>query len=302
MIDTDINVGTKKWRLQQIQNGEAWTYIEYNFLRKLRSGTTCIILYKADETTIVTLAERSKSEILMKKYPKGKIILAHNDQIIKKPLFTIKTNLLADVLTLVNIELEVPIGQRWSVSGELMSPWWRNSNSDCTLQVLFGSGSVKYWFGDRSRHDVMTGWYLGLYGDGGKYDMQLFEKDGTQGEFFSTGLQGGYAHKISKNLRLEYSLSFGFIRSNYKEYTRITDTKYGDIKVFEYPWEIKRLDQIAPTNAKVIYSASSPELSWDTDNADAVDAEYLLSIGSGLLNILLKKLPMLRLWAIYYTR
>ena len=47
VIDTDINSGTKKWRLEQIQNGESWRYIENNFLRKLRAGGTCIFLYKS---------------------------------------------------------------------------------------------------------------------------------------------------------------------------------------------------------------------------------------------------------------
>ena len=119
------------------------------------------------------------------------------------------------------------------------------------MQVLVGSGAVKYWFGNRSRYDIMTGWSLGLYGGGGKYDVQLFDENGSQGEFFNTGLQVGYAHKICKNLRLEYTVNLGFLRSNYKEYTKTEDTKYGDIKVFEYPWEAKRLDWFGPTNAKV---------------------------------------------------
>ena len=251
VIDTDINSGTKKWRLEQIQNGESWKYIENKFLRKLRSGTTCIIIYKTDETNIIKLGETSKTEIVVKSQPEAKIVLEPFAPIITKPLFAIKTNLLADVLSLLNIEVEVPIGQRWSVSGELLTPWWSKSNSDCTMQVLVGSGAVKYWFGNRSRYDIMTGWSLGLYGGGGKYDVQLFDENGSQGEFFNTGLQVGYAHKICKNLRLEYTVNLGFLRSNYKEYTKTEDTKYGDIKVFEYPWEAKRLDWFGPTNAKV---------------------------------------------------
>ena len=170
---------------------------------------------------------------------------------LEKTLFAIKTNLLADVLSIANIEIEVPIGERWSVSGELITPWWRKSNSNWTMQMLAGNGAVKYWLGDRNQSDLLMGWSLGLYGGGGKYDLQLFDKEGQQGEFFNTGLQGGYAHKIGKKLRLEYSLSLGFLRSDYKEYTKVKDTKYGDIKVFEFPWEVKRLHWIGPTNAKI---------------------------------------------------
>ena len=256
VIDTDINPGTKKWRLKQIQSGESWRYIEQNFLRKLRSGITCVVSYKIDsipepkieiKEAIPTPAPEPEVESVVEEIKP----IIPDPVAIKRPLFAVKTNMLADVLSCLNIELEVPLGERWSVSGELMTPWWRKSNSDLTMQLLLGNGAVKYWFGDRSRLDVMTGWSLGLYGGGGKYDIQLFGKKGTQGEFFNAGLQAGYAHKIGKVLRLEYSVSLGFLRNNYKEYTKVTDTKYNDIKVFEYPWETKQLDWVGPTNAKI---------------------------------------------------
>ena len=265
IIDTDINSGTKKWRLAQIRGGESWRYITNNFLRKLRSGVTCIIRYKvkvAEVTEVVvdkTVAEvvESTANPETEVIPMSEHFVAELEPVIQevkvleKPLFAVKTNLLADALTLLNIELEVPIGDRWSISGELMIPWWRRSNSNLTMQVLSGSVAVKYWLADRSRHDVMTGWSLGVYGGGGKYDIQLFAKNGSQGVFFNAGLQVGYAHKIGQKLRLEYSANLGFLRSNYKDYTKFTDTKYGDIKVFEYPWEVKRRDWFGPTNAKV---------------------------------------------------
>ena len=260
VIDAATSPATKKWNLKQIQNGESWRYIENNFLRKLRSGATCVILYKKEHTptpkakaAIVDSIPEPKIEPATTPAPVVERIKPTIPEIvtIMKPLFAIKTNMLADLLSCANIELEIPIGGRWSVSGELMTPWWRRSSSDWTMQILAGNGAVKYWFGDRTRREILTGWNLGLYGGGGKYDIQLFDKEGTQGEFFNAGLQAGYAHKIGKKLRLEYSVSLGVLRNNYKEYTKITDTKYGDIKLFEYPWETKRLDWLGPTNAKI---------------------------------------------------
>ena len=54
--------------------------------------------------------------------------------------------------------------------------------------ILSGHASVKYWLGDRDAKEVLTGWNIGLYGGVGKYDLQLFDKDGEQGDFFDAGL------------------------------------------------------------------------------------------------------------------
>ena len=105
--------------------------------------------------------------------------------------------------------------------------------------------------GNRDNKDVLLGWFVGVLGGGGKYDMQFFRKDGEQGNFYLMGVNGGYAHKIGKNLRLEYSLGVGYMHDKIKKYDMAKDTKYGDIKVFRYPWETKKRDWVGPVSAKV---------------------------------------------------
>lgn len=165
--------------------------------------------------------------------------------------FALKTNLLFDMATALNVEVEVPLADRWSVAGEWMFPWWRNSKSNFTMQLLTGHGEVKYWLGNRMKHETMTGWNIGLYGGGGKYDFQIFNDDGAQGDFFDIGVSVGYAHKISHNFRMEYSLGFGYLCSDYEAYHRVRNTQYGDIKVVDYPWETHRLNWFGPTRARV---------------------------------------------------
>ena len=79
-----------------------------------------------------------------------------------------KTNLLYDVLSAVNLEIEIPIGKQWSVAAEGIFPWWKASRADWTMQLLSGHASVKYWLGDRDAKEVLTGWNIGLYGGVGK--------------------------------------------------------------------------------------------------------------------------------------
>lgn len=114
-----------------------------------------------------------------------------------------------------NIELEVPIGKRWSLNGEYMFPWWLINDDRYCLQVLMGGLEVRYWPG---RRNVLTGHFLGLYAGGGKYDLQ-WDKNGYQGEFFiAAGVSYGYAHSIARNLRLEYNIGIGMLRTDYRHY------------------------------------------------------------------------------------
>ena len=81
----------------------------------------------------------------------------------------------------------------------------------------------------------------------GYYDFQHGGK-GYQGEFLiDTGITGGYAHKIGKNLSLEYSLGIGYINTHYNHYKDIfADGKWHLIKhnSGHYNW-------FGPTKAKV---------------------------------------------------
>lgn len=138
----------------------------------------------------------------------------------KRPLFAIKTNLLYNAATILNAEIEVPIGNRWSVAAELMFPWWVWNNRQHALQLFAGTIEGRYWFGDRTEKPLLTGWFGGLYASAGYYDFE-WNRKGYQGEFLlNTGVSGGYAHPISKdkNWRMEYALGVGFVQTKYRHY------------------------------------------------------------------------------------
>lgn len=139
----------------------------------------------------------------------------------KRPLFALKTNLLFDAALMPNVELEVPIGKHWSVNGEYMFPWWLTGNNKYCLEIISGGLEGRYWLGSRrqrEKEDVLTGHFLGLYAGGGKYDLQ-WRENGYQGEFFiAAGVSYGYARKINQNLRLEFNIGIGILRTDYRHY------------------------------------------------------------------------------------
>ena len=101
----------------------------------------------------------------------------------------------------------------------------------------------------------MTGFFAGVFAGGGYFDFQLgtlSDTKGVQGDiFFMGGLSAGYAHTISKRLRMEYSLGLGYMQCECRKYETAKDTRFGDIKVFPYPWEVKRTSALFPLKASV---------------------------------------------------
>ena len=79
----------------------------------------------------------------------------------------------------------------------------------------------RYWLGGRKKRqqtEVLTGHFLGLYVGGGKYDLQ-WDDNGYQGEFFiAAGISYGWATRIARNLRLEFNIGIGLLRTDYRHY------------------------------------------------------------------------------------
>ncbi|MFI3266654.1 MAG: DUF3575 domain-containing protein [Rikenellaceae bacterium] len=245
--------------LMMLRGGRAYNYMFDAMYPELRQGTVATIYYERKPQP----KPQPKPEPRPEPKPEPVVEQPAAPVIVSKPLFALKTNLLFDAATLINVEVEVPIGQRWSIAGEWIFPWWTtcgnsgnswqkggSTSSRNTLQVLNGNIEGKYWFGDRTNRPVMTGWHLGLYAGGGLYDLE-YDAEGYQGEFFiAAGISGGYAHTINKsgNLRMEYSLGVGYMQTDYryyKEHFGIDDTWHTMRQNNgEYTW-------IGPTRARV---------------------------------------------------
>ena len=94
------------------------------------------------------------------------------------------------------------------------------------LQLLSFGGEFRWWFAPKTRpaserrvqRDALMGQFVGLYGMGGKFDLQFDRTGCYQGEFFSVGLTYGYAMPLSKRLNIEFSVSAGYARIPHRHY------------------------------------------------------------------------------------
>ena len=135
-------------------------------------------------------------------------------------VLAVKNNLLYDLALAPNIEVEIPIGKRWSLNTEYKCSWWLNSRNSFCYQLLSGGVEVRYWLGNRNLCNRLTGYFLGIYTEGGVYDFQLKEERGIRGKYYTTsGLSCGYARRITGHLAIECSLGIGYLTTEYCKYT-----------------------------------------------------------------------------------
>lgn len=257
--DSTILHNEKKKAIKDMENGEVYAYLKQYVFWKQRNSSSIIlwqnrqnVQYNTDILS-ATYTDFGLNNTQPEPFDSYNDLMSRVDPIrsVRKPVIALKTNLLYDVLTALNVEVEVPLSTRYSVGVEWVFPFWKAPKSDLTFNLLYGNVDVKYWLGDRTKKELMTGWFCDILGGYGKYDFQLFRKHGAQGTFFSVGLGGGYAHQIAQSLRLEYALGVGYMRSKYNRYDIAYDTKYGDIKVIRCPWTKSTYNWGGPVRAEI---------------------------------------------------
>ncbi|MDR1369006.1 MAG: DUF3575 domain-containing protein [Dysgonamonadaceae bacterium] len=181
-------------------------------------------------------------------------VQAQNDTL--KNVLAVKTNLLYDLALTPNVELEVPIGNRWSINAGFMRGWWLKKDWSFCWQIEAAELETRYWPGNRENKPALNGWFLGAFAGGGFYDFQLKSDHGTQGEFYiMTGLSAGYTHRIGRSLNLEYAVGAGFFTMDYRKY-QVMESHHNDAiqrDLIKYGPE-KRYSALVPLKIKVALS------------------------------------------------
>lgn len=250
IMNADIPTEFKKWRLKKLDNGYTYSIIIRRHMPKLRLATWVCVHAPLNELRI----DFVETDIIQA--PKEILPLEWHikEDIERKTIFALKSNLLYDALTLVNYSIEVPVAKRFSLLYYHQFPWWRWGEADNEYCIRFLSigGEARWWFNTNHSHskhtrDRLVGHYVGVYAESGKWDFEWERNICHQGEHWSTGLSYGYSTPVGKYLNLEFSLSLGYASIPYRRYTPSED--------YEILWRDQenqgRWHYFGPTKAQV---------------------------------------------------
>lgn len=250
--DDTMGSDNKKRELKKLDRGRTWKYLADNYLPQLRAATwVCVwaeVIQGMPEVAAVVQDSLEQPYIGLAPLPPYdyKPVLPQEES---RTIAAVKTNLLYDAVTAVNFAVEVPIGKRWSIVAEDVFPWWSwgpNRNKYAFQMVEIGI-EPRYWFYKKEDADVLEGHFVGIYGMSAKYDFQWDRSLCYQGEYWSTGVTYGYSLPVKEWLKLEFSASVGFMRSNYRHYQ--PSPEYENLYLDEY--QVGVLSYFGPTKVNV---------------------------------------------------
>jgi hypothetical protein len=140
----------------------------------------------------------------------------------RKTIMAARSNLLVPGL---NVGLEFPIKDNWSVGVDYYYPWFVSNKNHWCGEMLGWFVDMKHWFtGEKyewSDDDRLKGHALGAYIGAGYYDYQSIIQ-GYQGEYLDMGVDYTFALPIGpqddKWMRLEFNIGLGWIRTYARRY------------------------------------------------------------------------------------
>ena len=235
VIDADVSMATKKWRMKQLP---VYRYLLATYYPRIRNSMFCILYY--NESRIIETRPEPRVWPKAEYIPLTKLVSAR-----KEYTFAAKTNVLYDLATALNVELEFPIGNRWSVAVEDVFPWWHSGNK-YAFQMWEMGAEARYWFKRSGARKVLSGNFVGVYAMSAKYDFQWDREINYQGEYWSAGVTLGYALPIGKYFNFELSASVGYLSTAYRNYKPSPD--YGEL--IRNPYKQGRLGYFGPTKIK----------------------------------------------------
>ncbi len=155
-----------------------------------------------------------------------------------------KSNMLYDLAVVPNIGLEFYLGKNFSIAGNWMYAWWKSDRIAWYWRTYGGDLAVRYWFGKAAKEKPLTGHHVGLYGQIVTYDFQTGGR-GYLGDRWSYagGIEYGYSLPIGRRLNIDFTLGFGYLGGEYKEYLPIDG---------HYVWQATKYRHlIGPTKAEI---------------------------------------------------
>lgn len=215
-----IGEETRKWRIRNLDDGYTWNYLKRHYMKQLRSATWVCVW-----TSVGAIAPLPEFRDSLRSPQRG---LGRTVEAVGGPVsefsFAVKTNLLADLVTAVNLGVEVPLGEDFSVNAHFTFPWWTAGpyGNKYALQMLDAEGELRWWFA--KGEERFEGHYVALQGSGGKFDLQWGRDIGCyQCYNWGVGLSYGYAMSLGKHLNMEFALTLGYLAIDYQHYVPSPD-------------------------------------------------------------------------------
>ena len=253
VIDADISIDTKKWRMEQLP---VYRYLYQTYYPRIRNSVFCIVYYDIP-LQMAPLPAAVDAPALVDSI--ASISMVYTSEKPCEPVLNVRTNLLYDMGTVLNVGVEYYFrNPHWSLVGHYTFPWWSNDKYYYYLQILDWDIEARYYLQHSKYH---AGWYVAPYVHWNLYDISVNAELGWQGEGRGCGFTLGHAFRVGDNQRWKVECFFrlGLYQTLYDPY-HASDPFNGKY-YYDWPWAPEnfvprnhRLLWMGPTGAGVTVS------------------------------------------------
>lgn len=240
IIDSDINVGTKKWRMEQLP---VYRYLLKTYYPRLRNSSFYILYYTeiksidpivAEPEPIEIVAPPMKVEVLKKPEVDSIIIPEAKEQIVTTEDWTrrlyLKTNVLFWGMGMTNVSAEIDLAKHWSFTLPLCYSAWNYFTSTIKFRTLAVQPEFRYWFKeDNQRFFVGAHFGYAQYNVAVDGNYRIQDHNGTS-PALGGGISVGCRMPISKNEKwhIEFTLGAGVYGLHYDKFYNVNNGKLVD--------------------------------------------------------------------------
>lgn len=229
VIDSDVNVGTKKWRMQQLP---VYKYLVKTYYPLIRNSSFYILYYTEVEQAeavgasagyIVSEPVIDASALRVESEPS-----ATEEEPWSRQLH-LKTNAVALGLGIANVAAEIDLAKHLSLSLPVYYSAWNYFKSTIKFRTFAVQPELRYWPSAKNE-GFFAGAHFGMVYYNCAFDGDYRYQDHNREEpSLGGGLSLGYRLPISKNKRwrVEFSLGAGGYTCYYDKFHNTPDVKDG---------------------------------------------------------------------------
>lgn len=233
IIDSDINIGTKKWRMQQLP---VYRYLLATYYPRIRNSSF-IILYYSEEAKPEKVPEEETVKEEVTPAPKEEEKVEEPPVVVSvvpvpeewTPRVHLKTNAVGLGLAIANVGAEIDFAKHWSFALPICYSAWNYFRSTIKFRTFSIQPEFRYWLSQKN-DGFFAGAHFGLtyYNFAFNGDYRYQDHDGTT-PAIGGGLSVGYRMPISKNnrWRMEFTLGAGVYPLHYDVFHNTKKTKDG---------------------------------------------------------------------------
>ena len=227
IIDADVSIETKKWRMQQLP---VYRYLLRTYYPRIRNSVFCIVYYREvlpRMTAPVFDAGLKAEDVALKTALPATPLVTEVKSSCRK--LYLKTNAVGLGLAIANVAVEIDLAKHWSFTFPVFHSSWNYFKPTIKFRTNAVQPELRYWLSE-DNDGFFAGAHFGMayynFAFGGDYRYQDYNRETPS---VGGGLSVGYRWPLSRNNRwsAEFSLGAGVYSRHYDKFYNTSNTKDG---------------------------------------------------------------------------